>query len=86
MHTDGTVPSAATDTHNAAPAGADYSRYVQRVRRRFGSEIAKLAPGVPDAAAIDTLVTHLLQQGGSLASALRLARHAVIERLVVLDV
>ena len=86
VHTDGTVPSAATDTHNAAPAGADYSRYVQRVRRRFGSEIAKLAPGVPDAAAIDTLVTHLLQQGGSLASALRLARHAVIERLVVLDV
>ncbi len=30
--------------------------------------------------------THLLQQGTSLASALRLARHAVIERLVVLDV
>ncbi|HSC01206.1 MAG TPA: bifunctional [glutamate--ammonia ligase]-adenylyl-L-tyrosine phosphorylase/[glutamate--ammonia-ligase] adenylyltransferase, partial [Burkholderiaceae bacterium] len=73
-------------TLNATVATADYSRYVQRVRRRFGNEIAALAPGVPDAVAIDQLVDHLLQLGQSLAAALRIARHAVVERLVVLDV
>jgi len=86
VHTDGTVQPAATAMHNAAPVSADYSRYVQRVRRRFGDDIAQLAPGVPDAAAIDALVGLLLQQGRALASALRLTRHAVIERLIVLDV
>jgi glutamate-ammonia-ligase adenylyltransferase len=86
VHTDGIVNPAATDTHNALEASADYSRYVQRVRRRFGGDIAMLAPGVPDASAIDALVTQWLAQGRTLGSALRLARHAVIERLVVLDV
>ena len=84
--TDGIAHPAATASHNASTATADYSRYVQRVRRRFGSDIAALAPGVPDVTAIDTLIALLLQQGASLASALRRARHAVIERLVVLDV
>src|SRR5512143_342818 len=75
-----------TATSNAALGGADYSRYVQRVRRRFGSELGVLAPGVPDAASIEQAVEHFLGQGYSLAAALRVARHAVIERLVVLDV
>ncbi len=86
MHTDGLARPAATATHNAPAATADYSRYVQRVRRRFGADIAALAPGVPDSTTIDALVSHLLQQGVALASALRRVRHAVIERLVVLDV
>jgi glutamate-ammonia-ligase adenylyltransferase len=85
VHTDGLAHPAA-DTDNASAAAADYSRYVQRVRRRFGSDIANLAPGVPDAATIETLIARLLQEGRPLASALRLARHAVIERLAVLDV
>ncbi|HEX6017554.1 MAG TPA: bifunctional [glutamate--ammonia ligase]-adenylyl-L-tyrosine phosphorylase/[glutamate--ammonia-ligase] adenylyltransferase [Burkholderiaceae bacterium] len=76
-------PTAAT---NVAPATADYSRYVRRVRRRFGSEIAALAPGVPDAASITQLIDRFLQQGQPLAVALRIARQAVLERLVVLDV
>jgi glutamate-ammonia-ligase adenylyltransferase len=86
VHPDGTVKPAATAPHNAVPAAADYSRYVQRVRRRFAAEMATLAPGVPDAAAIDTLLDRLLRQGRTLASALRITRHAVVERLVVLDV
>jgi glutamate-ammonia-ligase adenylyltransferase len=86
VHTDGALNPAATDLHNAVAAAADYSRYVQRVRRRFGSEITDLAPGVPDVGTIDALLMRYLQQGRPLACALRLARHAVIERLVVLDV
>ena len=78
-------PSAAA-SHNAAMATADYSRYVQRVRRRFGRDIAGLAPGVPDATAIDRLVERYLNEGRPLAAALRIARHAVVERIAVLDV
>ncbi|KAB2876284.1 MAG: bifunctional [glutamate--ammonia ligase]-adenylyl-L-tyrosine phosphorylase/[glutamate--ammonia-ligase] adenylyltransferase [Burkholderiaceae bacterium] len=75
-----------TAAANAAAASADYSRYVQRVRRRFGSEIAGLAPGVPDAASIASLIDRTVQQGQALPAALRIARQAVLERLVVLDV
>jgi len=71
---------------NATASTADYSRYVQRVRRRFGAEIAALAAGVPDVTEIGQLIDRFLQQGHSLAAALRIARHAVVERLVVLDV
>ena len=82
----GVVNPGAAASHNAAAATADYSRYVQRVRRRFGRDIAALAPGVPDATAIDRLVEHYLSEGRSLAAALRVARHAVVERIAVLDV
>jgi glutamate-ammonia-ligase adenylyltransferase len=86
VHTDTAVTPVAIGLHNAGAASADYSRYVQRVRRRFGVEMATLAGGVPDRVSIEALVASLLQQGRGLGSALRIARHAVIERLVVLDV
>ncbi|MCG3188556.1 MAG: Bifunctional glutamine synthetase adenylyltransferase/adenylyl-removing enzyme [Burkholderiaceae bacterium] len=75
-----------TAAPSAATATADYSRYVQRVRRRFGDEIAALAPGVPDADSIARLVDRFVDDGRTLGSALRIARQAVLERLVVLDV
>jgi len=65
---------------------AAYSRYVQRVRRRFADEIAALPAGAPDALAIEQLIDSYVQQGHSLAAALRIARHAVVERVAVLDV
>ncbi|MFO1218405.1 MAG: bifunctional [glutamate--ammonia ligase]-adenylyl-L-tyrosine phosphorylase/[glutamate--ammonia-ligase] adenylyltransferase [Burkholderiaceae bacterium] len=71
---------------NAPPPAADYSRFVQRVRRRFADERAWLPPGPPDAPVIDALVQRLLDAGRPLGSALRVARNVVIERLVVLDV
>ena len=67
-------------------ACADHSRFVQRVRRRYGAELAMLPAGVPDVQTITTLVQTLQAQGRSLASALRVTRQLVIERLVVLDV
>jgi [glutamine synthetase] adenylyltransferase / [glutamine synthetase]-adenylyl-L-tyrosine phosphorylase len=71
---------------DAAPARADHSRFVQRVRRRFEAECRLLLPGTPDAASIAALIDQLIGQGRPLASALRIARNAVIERLAVLDV
>ncbi len=66
--------------------GADYSRFVQRVRRRFASELPLLAAGLPDRASIEALINTLMLGGRSLASALRVARHLVLERLAVLDI
>ena len=68
---------------------AAHSRYVQRVRRRYADEIARFAqtaPGTPRTAQITTLIAHLREQGRELGSALRVARHLVMERLACLDV
>ncbi len=69
-----------------APARADHSRFVQRVRRRYADVLGALGSEAPNAAVIDALVQRLLDGGRDLASALRVARHLVIERLVVRDV
>ncbi len=71
----------------ATPAA--HSRYVQRVRRRYADELAQFAqtaPGTPRTAEITTLIDHLREQGRDLGSALRVARHLVMERLAYLDV
>ncbi|MBX3626124.1 MAG: bifunctional [glutamate--ammonia ligase]-adenylyl-L-tyrosine phosphorylase/[glutamate--ammonia-ligase] adenylyltransferase [Rhizobacter sp.] len=67
-------------------AGAEHSRFVQRVRRRYEAELPLLAPGLPVRASIDALINELLTRGRALPSALRVARHVVIERLAVLDI
>lgn len=85
-------PQAAASTlqdNASAAASADHARFVQRVRRRYPAEIALfegMTGGAPDRAAIDALIDALLERGRPLASALRVARHVVIERLAVLDV
>ena len=68
------------------PALAAHSRYVQRIRRRYATDLAQLPPGLPDGPAIAALVARLQQDGRSMASALRVARQLVMERLVMLDV
>ena len=67
-------------------ARADHSRFVQRIRRRYAGELALLAAGLPTRASIDTLIDELLAGGRGLASAMRVARQLVLERLAVLDV
>ena len=69
-----------------ATAAADHSRFVQRIRRRYADELALLPPGVPGADTVTALVRQLQTGGRELASALRVARNLVIERLAVLDV
>jgi len=70
----------------SASARADHSRFVQRVRRRYADDLALLLPGAPDAQVITALVQTLQGGGRDLPSALRVARHLVVERLAVLDI
>ncbi len=65
---------------------ADHSRFVQRIRRRYPTERALLAPGLPRRESITAVIDALQAGGRALASALRVARQLVLERLVVLDV
>ncbi len=70
-------------------ARADHSRYVQRIRRRYAPErdwFAEHQPGVPLAEPLKALIAHLRAGGRPLASALRVARQLVLERLATLDV
>ena len=67
-------------------ARADHSRFVQRIRRRYAAERALLVAGVPDVDSIIALVSTLQGGGRALASALRVARQLVLERLAELDV
>ena len=85
--------AAVQPAHRAAGAAeaiptplAAHSRFVQRVRRRYPGELGLLADGVPDRPAIEALVGRLRADGRGLASALRVARQLVLERLAVLDV
>jgi glutamate-ammonia-ligase adenylyltransferase len=66
--------------------GAEHSRFVQRVRRRYGDQCTLLAPGLPDAQRIGALIEALRSQGQPLGAALRQARQLTLERLAVLDV
>ena len=65
---------------------ADHSRYVQRIRRRYAPELALLPVGIPRADTLNVLIDRLQADGRPLASALRVARQVVMERLAVLDV
>ncbi len=76
-------PTVQTES-NAASAG--HSRFVQRIRRRYAAELLGVPAGLPDFAAIVALVEALRAGGRTLAQALRVARHLVLERLAVLDV
>ena len=69
-----------------ATARASHSRFVQRVRRRFEGELSLLPAGLPNRESIEGLIDRLLADGRELASAMRVARQLVIERLAVLDI
>ncbi len=67
-------------------ASADHSRFVRRIRRRYAAELALLAPGLPSRETIAALIARLQAEGRTLASAMRVTRQLVLERLAVLDV
>jgi len=68
------------------PAAADHSRFVQRIRRRYPAELPLLAAGLPTGDSIAALIDRLCTDGRTLASAMRVARQLVLERLAVLDI
>jgi len=67
------------------PSLATHSRFAQRVRRRYAAELPLLPSGVPGPAQLKAAFEALQAQGHSLASALRITRQLVIERLLWLD-
>ena len=80
-------PEVSLATPGSAPAAqAGHSRFVQRIRRRYGDELHKLAPGLPRRDVISALVLRLVAEGRALGSAMRVTRQLVLERLAVLDI
>ena len=62
-----------------------YSRFVQRLHRRYAHELALLPPGLPDKDMLQAAFNALQQQGHDTGAALRILRQLVLERLAVLD-
>ena len=82
-----TLPSTAcAETPFAAElATSAYSRYVQRIRRRYAELMPLLPAGEPVRATIQTTLDALLAIGLETGAALRVLRQIVMERLVTLD-
>ena len=76
-------PGINPDTPGQEASG--YSRYVQRVRRRYASEMCCLADGQPVRALMEATFQTLKGKGMDTGAALRVLRQLVMERLVVLD-
>ncbi|MCJ7800578.1 MAG: glutamine-synthetase adenylyltransferase, partial [Polaromonas sp.] len=72
------------DTPAAHQASA-YSRFVQRIRRRYADQMTLLPAGAPRRPGMQTALDALLASGLETGAALRVLRQLVLERLVVLD-
>ncbi|WP_295855695.1 bifunctional [glutamate--ammonia ligase]-adenylyl-L-tyrosine phosphorylase/[glutamate--ammonia-ligase] adenylyltransferase [uncultured Xylophilus sp.] len=64
---------------------AAHSRFVQRLRRRYGDVLHLLPAGDPDRASMAVALQALRACGHDCATALRMLRQLVMERLAVLD-
>ena len=70
----------------APPIGeAGYSRFFQRLQRRYAQDLVLLPPGAPDKAAMAQAFAALQARGSDTATALRVLRQLVMERLIRLD-
>ncbi len=72
-------------TVSAAPATAGYSRFVQRIRRRYASQMRLLPDGAPVRAHMEQTLQALRAEDMATGAALRVLRQLVLERLAVLD-
>ena len=70
---------------DASADAASYSRYVQRIRRRYADQMPLLANGAPLRPAMQAALDALLAGGLDTGAALRVLRQLVLERLVALD-
>ena len=64
---------------------ANYSRFFQRIDRRYADYLTLLAPDAPQRAAMQHTYDALLGQGLDVSAALRILRQLVMHRLVKLD-
>ena len=81
---DGPLPRALDRTAVRAPLSS-HSRFAQRLRRRYAADLPLLAPGKPGRAAMDAAYAVLQGRGDDPATALRILRQLVMERLMTLD-
>ena len=83
------APSASDNSAFAGATGAQllsgFSRFGQRLRRRYGVELAMLAPGAPNRAEMQRTYEALRARGDDTGTALRILRQVVMERLIRLD-
>jgi glutamate-ammonia-ligase adenylyltransferase len=70
---------------DSPPSQANYSRFVQRTRRRYAALLPLLPLGLPSKDMMQDLLTTLQGQEYDKPSALRIMRHIVQERLITLD-
>ncbi|MFC5496726.1 bifunctional [glutamate--ammonia ligase]-adenylyl-L-tyrosine phosphorylase/[glutamate--ammonia-ligase] adenylyltransferase [Caenimonas terrae] len=80
MSDDSAFPVAASQ-----PPLSGFSRFCQRLRRRYGAELQLLAPGTPDRASMQQTYLALRARGDDTGTALRILRQVVMERLMRLD-
>lgn len=77
--------SADSPARKGPPPLSSYSRFVQRLRRRYADELGLLPAGAPELPQIEQAYTALRERGHAVGDALRIARQLVMERLVTLD-
>ena len=77
------VESPPASSHEA-PAAA-YSRFAQRLRRRYAAQLSLLPAGAPVKATMAGVFESLRKDGADTGAALRVLRQLVMERLIVLD-
>lgn len=64
---------------------SSYSRYVQRIRRRYATQLSLLVETPPTRATMAATLQALLATGLDIGAALRVLRQLVLERLIRLD-
>ena len=69
----------------AVSVASGYSRYVQRIHRRYAGQLSLLPEGAPVRAGMESTLQALFAEGLQTGAALRVLRQLVMERLVVLD-
>ena len=80
------LEQAGSTPQEARIAQASHSRFVQRIRRRYAADLGQLPAGVPDRQTMQQAIERLRTAGRDLASAMRVTRQLVLERLAVLDI
>ena len=78
-------PSSPSSPSTSLLMASDYSRFVQRIRRRYAAQMSLLAQGEPAQSNMQAAWQALRQQGLDVGASLRVLRQLVMERLVVLD-
>ncbi len=80
-----TMPLPCNDPFQDGEPLAGHSRFLQRLHRRYGSDLTLLPDGAPRRAAMDAVCDALLARGNDTGTALRVLRQLVMERLIQLD-